>query len=99
MKKRILKGIKKGKIFKIKRGKVFTKKEVNTTLYRDCTHFKVNSELIYKRRDRLYNIEEIELKETIFIEEENYQQIKKKMCKEEDYFTKKELKKISVISI
>ena len=46
MKKRILKGIKKGKIFKIKRGKVFTKKEVNTTLYRDCTHFKVNSELI-----------------------------------------------------
>ncbi len=38
-----------------------------------------------------------ELKETIFIDEESYQQIKKNMCKKDDYFTEKEFEKISVI--
>lgn len=34
---------------------------------------------------------------TLFIDEENYQQAKKKMCKEDDYFSEKELEEISVI--
>lgn len=35
-------------------------------------------------------------KEGIFIDEETYQQIKKNMCKKEDYFTEKEFEKIDV---
>lgn len=36
-------------------------------------------------------------KEAVFINEETYQQIKKDMCKNDDYFTQKEFEKISVI--
>lgn len=36
-------------------------------------------------------------KEEIFIDEETYQQIRKDMCKNDDYFTEKEFEKISVI--
>lgn len=98
MRKVGLRRIKKGKkFFEIKQEKVFTKKKVNSTIKKDCTPFGVNSELIYKRRDGLYNMEDVILKETMFIEEESYQQIREKMCKKDDYFTEKELKEISVI--
>ncbi len=33
----------------------------------------------------------------IFIDEETYQQIKKDMCKKDDYFSEKEFEKIDVI--
>lgn len=38
-----------------------------------------------------------EVKKEMFIDEETYQQIKKDMCKNDDYFTEKEFEKISVI--
>ena len=79
------------------KGKVFTKKRENGTIDKNYTPFKVNRELIYKRRDGLYNMENVVLKETMFIDEESYQQIKKNMCKKDDYFTKKELENFSVI--
>jgi len=34
-----------------------------------------------------------ELKEMKYIDEESYQQIKKSMCKDSDYFTKEEIEK------
>lgn len=36
-------------------------------------------------------------KEIAFIDENTYQQIKKDMCKNDDYFSEKEFEKISVI--
>lgn len=36
-------------------------------------------------------------KKIIFIDENTYQQIKKDMCKNDDYFSEKEFEKISVI--
>ena len=42
-------------------------------------------------------MENIELKETQFIDEKSYQQIKKNMGKSNDCFTREELKKIGVI--
>lgn len=76
------------------RRKVFTKKKVSNTIRnKNCTPLKVNCK-IYKRRDGSY-MEEKELKETIFIDEESYQQIKKKMCKKDDYFTEKELQNLA----
>lgn len=42
-------------------------------------------------------MKDVVLKETIFIDEESYQQIKKNMCKSDDYFTEKEFGKIDVI--
>lgn len=77
--------------------KVFTKKRVNSKINKNYTPFRVNRELIYKRRDGLYNMENAVLRETMFIDEERYQQIKKDMCKKDDYFTKKELENFSVI--
>jgi hypothetical protein len=40
---------------------------------------------------------DVVLDEIIFIEEERYQQIKKILCKSNDYFTENELEKIDVI--
>lgn len=77
--------------------KVFTKKRINSKINKNYTPFRVNRELIYKRRDGLYNMENVVLRETMFIKEERYQQIKKDMCKKDDYFTKKELENFSVI--
>lgn len=76
--------------------KVFTKKKEKDIINKNCNPFEVNCK-IYKRRDGMYRMENIILKETIFIEEEDYQQIKKKMSKKDDYFTEKEFEKISVI--
>ncbi len=76
--------------------KVFTKKKKKDIIKKDCNPFEVNNK-IYKRRDGLCNMEDVVLKETIFIKEESYQQIKEKMCKKDDYFTEKQLKEISVI--
>ncbi len=42
-------------------------------------------------------MKDVVLEETIFIDEKTYQQIKKNMCKKDDYFTEKEFKKIDVI--
>ena len=36
-------------------------------------------------------MEDVEMNDAIFINEESYQQIKKKMGKEDDYFTEKEI--------
>lgn len=38
-------------------------------------------------------------KETVFINKKTYQKIKKRKCKNGDYFTKNELKKMRVIYI
>ena len=75
--------------------KVFTKKKGKDIIKKNCHPFKVNRK-IYKRRDGLY-MKDIELKETKFIDEESYQQIKKNMGKSNDYFTQEELEKIGVI--
>lgn len=77
--------------------KVFTKKRENSKINKNYTPFKVNRELIYKRRGGLYNMKNGVLEETIFINEEIYQQIKKNMRKKDDYFTEKELENFSVI--
>lgn len=74
---------------------IFTKSISNSTIKKNYNPLKVNCKIIYGR-DGLY-MNDIKLKETIFIDEESYQQIKKDMCKKDDYFTKKELEKISVI--
>lgn len=76
--------------------KVFTKKKVSNTISKNHNPFRVDCK-IYKRRDGLSKMENKILKETIFIDEESYQQIKKNMCKKDDYFTEKEFEKISVI--
>ncbi len=78
-------------------GKVFTKKKGNSKINKNYTPFEVNRELIYKRRDGFYNMKNELLRETRFIGEESYQQIKKNMCKKDDYFTKQELENFSVI--
>ena len=77
--------------------KVFTKKKGNSKINKNYTPFEVNHELIYKRKGGLYNMENGVLEETIFINEEIYQQIKKNMRKKDDYFTEKELENFSVI--
>lgn len=92
MKDLVLNGIKK---YEKKEEKVFTKKKIKDIMNKNCNPFKVNYK-IYKRRDGLYNMKEILLKETRFIDEKSYQQIKKNMCKKDDYFTEKELEKFSV---
>ena len=48
-------------------------------------------------RTRTDCMKDVVLEETIFIDEKTYQQIKKNMCKKDDYFTEKEFKKIDVI--
>lgn len=93
MKDVVLKEIRKNE----KKGeKLFTKKESKVTIRKNYNPLKVNYK-IYKRGSGLYNMKDIILKETIFINEESYQQIKKKMCKKDDYFSEKELEEISVI--
>ena len=46
-------------------------------------------------KEGVYKVKEIELKEIQFIDEESYQQIKKSMCKNNDYFTEEEIKKLA----
>jgi len=61
MKIRVLREIKKGKkFFKTRQGEVFTKKKINSTIKKDYNPFKVNYK-IYKRRDGLYNMEDVVL--------------------------------------
>lgn len=93
MKDVVLKEIRKNE----KKGeKVFTKKKAKDIIIRNYNPFGVDYKF-YKRGSGLYNMKDIILKETIFINEESYQQIKKKMCKKDDYFSEKELEEISVI--
>lgn len=50
-----------------------------------------------KKEFNVMKTKDVVLNETIFIEEERYQQIKKILCKNNDYFTENELEKIDVI--
>lgn len=76
--------------------KVFTKEKSNDIIKKNYNPFGVNCK-IYKRRDGLCIMKNIESKETKFVDEETYQQVKKNMGKSDDYFTQEELKKIGVI--
>ncbi len=80
MKIRVLREVKKGKKFlKIKQGKVFTKKKLNSTIKSDYIPFGVNDN-IYKRRDGLY------MKQTKQGElEKKIEKLSKKYNKSEDF--------------
>lgn len=53
----------------------------------------------YTKLIRLYlpYMEDVEMNNVIFIDEESYQQIKKKLGKEDDYFNEKEFENFDVI--
>jgi len=87
--------MKNARLIKKIEGKVFTNLEGNDTIKKNYNPFIVNYK-IYQRRDGL-DMNNIELKKEIFIDEKNYQQAKKKMGKKDDYFSEKELEEISVI--
>lgn len=74
--------------------KLFTKKESNDIIRKDYNPLKVNYK-IYKRGSGLFVDKEIILKNTMFIDEDTYQQFKKEMYKESDYLSEKELEKLT----